>query len=430
MNNELHERLGARLAALADEADDRIRVEFGDVSRSIGRRRRQRLAAGSLALAVLVACGVLAVSRVIRDPADERVATRPAPPPPAPSRSWSEAFADAPIGPRAGHTGLMAAGNLLIWGGSDASGERSDGALYDRSRDVWRPMAQAPIRGRAGHAAFWDGQRLLVWGGHTDRGLTVLNDGAFYDPSADRWTVLPPAPLAPRRDMAAAWTGVDLLIYGGSAGDGAGTTTFSDGAAFDSESGTWRRLPASPLGPRSAAVSAVFDGKWLVWGGFQGDQAAFDGAIYDGTTWTPMPDLPEGFPAPAGPVAVWTGEELLVLGRHHTGGKVVGVAFRPASSTWRSLASAPFSDIEFTAVGWGDGRLAAWRSDRIFEYDPGSDKWLEPVLSPLSPRSGMSLVWSGTEVLVWGGISLRAADHRGMAAFYSDGAAYRPVAGR
>lgn len=429
MNNELDERLRARLTALADEADDRIPIEFGDVSRSIGQRRRRRRAAGSLALTAAVVCGVITVSRVTRDPGDERVATHPAPPLPPANRSWSGAFADAPLGPRWGHPAVMAGGDLLIWGGSDASGQLSDGALYDRSRDVWRPMAQAPISGRAGHAAFWDGQRLVVWGGHTDRGLTVLNDGAFYDPSADRWTVLPPAPLAPRRDMAAAWTGVDLLIYGGSAGDGAATTTFSDGAAFDSESGTWRPLPSSPLGPRSAAMSAVFDGKWLVWGGFQGDQAAYDGAIYDGTTWTRLPDLAEGLPAPAGPVGVWTGEELLAFGRHHSG-QVVGVAFRPATSTWRSLASAPFSDLEFTAMVWAGGRLAAWSSDRIFEYDPGSDKWLEPVRSPLSPRSGVSLVWSGTEALVWGGISFRSADRRGMVAFYSDGAAYRPAAGR
>lgn len=429
MNNELNERLRASLTALSREADDRIRIDFGDVSRWIGRRRRRRRAAGSVVLAAAVVSGVLTVSSATRDAGDERVATRPTPPPAVASRSWSGAFADAPIGPREGHAGLMAGGDLLIWGGSDASGQLSDGALYDRFHDVWRTMAPAPIRGRAAHAAFWDGHRLVVWGGHTDRGLTVLNDGAFYEPAADRWTVLPPAPLAPRRGMAAAWTGVDLLIYGGSAGDGAATTTFSDGAAFDSESHTWRRLPASPLGPRWGAVSVVVDGKWLVWGGFQGDQPAFDGAVYDGTAWTPLPNLTEGLPAPEGPLGVWTGQELLMFGRHHTG-KVVGVAFRPATSTWRSLASAPFADIDFTAMVQTGGGLAAWSSDTIFEYDLGSERWLEGARSPLSPRSGVSLVWSGNEVLVWGGVSLQAADPGALAAFYSDGAAYRPTAER
>jgi hypothetical protein len=74
---------------------------------------------------------------------------------------------------------------------------------------------------------------------------------------------------------------------------------------------------------------------------------------------------------------------------------------------------------------WADGAT----------YDPGADTWSSLPASPLLRRSGHSAVWTGTDVLIWGG---GAEDRHGgdpespnqpdppdffMA---SDGAAYRP----
>jgi hypothetical protein len=49
-------------------------------------------------------------------------------------------------------------------------------------------------------------------------------------------------------------------------------------------------------------------------------------------------------------------------------------------------------------------------------YDPGSDTWraLEP--SPLDPRGWHSAVWTGEEMIVWGGVG--SSDYAGDAGAY------------
>jgi hypothetical protein len=107
--------------------------------------------------------------------------------------------------------------------------------------------------------------------------------------------------------------------------------------------------------------------------------------------WRSLPPLPPGRLAPrSGAVAVWTGRQLVVWG---------GLA-RDRS---RTLA---------------DGAA----------YDPGTDRW-EPL--PPAPEGQWMLedegiaVWTGREVLVWGGVTIEAANPN--VARPADGVAYDPA---
>ena len=79
------------------------------------------------------------------------------------------------------------------------------------------------------------------------------------------WTRLPDPPLSPRVGASAAWTGDEIVVVGGwdflcpPQADCIGPTEapFTDGAAFDPSSGTWRRIsdaPAAFEGERPAVV--------------------------------------------------------------------------------------------------------------------------------------------------------------------------------
>ena len=63
---------------------------------------------------------------------------------------------------------------------------------------------------------------------------------------------------------------------------------------------------------------------------------------------------------------------------------------------------------------------------------PGTTSWLQAAhwstlpRSPLEPRIGAAVVWSGSTVFVWGGVSAAAGQERALA----DGASYDPAAGK
>ncbi len=55
-------------------------------------------------------------------------------------------------------------------------------------------------------------------------------------------------------------------------------------------------------------------------------------------------------------------------------------------------------------------------------YDPAADRWSALPMSPLHGRNGPTAVWTGHQMIVWGGSinnGLKETD-------FKDGAAYRP----
>lgn len=92
----------------------------------------------------------------------------------------------------------------------------------------------------------------------------------------------------------------------------------------------------------------------------------------------------------------------------------------------RPLARAPLAGRSTMAAVWTGQEMLIWGGDGPdgqFDdgatYDPRTDAWTLLPTSPLTARNAPAAVWTGEEVILWGGSS-RSGDHR-------DGAAYNPA---
>jgi hypothetical protein len=101
----------------------------------------------------------------------------------------------------------------------------------------------------------------------------------------------------------------------------------------------------------------------------------------------------------------------------------------PAEFRMRALPDSPLTAREDMASVWTGEELLIWggrasgtNADDGAAYDPATRRWRRLAPSPLSGRSRHSAVWTGSEMIVWGGTE-RAAGVGGL----GDGAAYDPA---
>lgn len=266
-------------------------------------------------------------------------------------------------------------------------------------------------------AAVFAFDRLRPGGGLVRAPVAVTASGGAFDDLAVGWNELPPPPEV-RTGAVSAWTGDKLLVWGGYTGSDKRSVT-ADGIVFDAGSGTWRRMAAAPLAPRTLAASAWTGSELLIWGGWSGDSGFefADGFLGDGAAYDPVSDtwhaLPPAPIAARAPLSVWTGQELLVWG---TALRVAdrprdGAAFDPATDSWRTIPVAPIELTDATAVWTGKEMIvfgAALRGGNAPEsetaigaaYDPRTDSWRRIPDSPLSPQASTA-AWDGTEMVAW-----------------------------
>jgi len=138
---------------------------------------------------------------------------------------------------------------------------------------------------------------------------------------------------------------------------------------------------------------------------------ASSGACVPDDTWSngSLDDAPDGR---FGFTAVWTGSVMLIWGGSQ--GVEKGEIYDPITDTWSkmSLVDAPALRHEHTAV-WTGSELIVWGGNGTLSeplldtggrYNPLSDSWLPTttVGSPV-PRRYHTAVWTGAEMVVWGG---------------------------
>jgi hypothetical protein len=112
---------------------------------------------------------------------------------------------------------------------------------------------------------------------------------------------------------------------------------------------------------------------------------------------------------------VWTGEEAIFLETYGEAGPIHGQAYDPSSADWRRIARAPIDRAYGVVLVWTGSELIVWggggrdddRTKQGAAYDPISDSWRRIADAPI----GLNLAsgaWTGREMIVFGSLLSRA----------------------
>ncbi len=307
------------------------------------------------------------------------------------------------LGAAAGVLVLALAGGIALAIVRSSSDERRPSVRTpSEERDFahWRTIASVPPELNQVYGGFGDYPKAVsaasdvyVVSGH-DYGPQIGIIAGRYDTQRGSWSVLPRGPVTQRANAIVIWTGRELIVWGGDNGLPSGP--YRDGAAYDPATNRWWRIADAPLAASNASSS------------------------------------------------VWSGTEVIIWGgRTSREPDDVGLAYNPSTNTWRSIAPAPIPNRPYPAAVWADKEMIVWggcaveppsnpgpcdnyagneRTDGA-AYDPATNSWRMLTPSPLPPRPKPHGVWTGREMLIWGGDAGPASDEQ-------MGAAYDPSADR
>lgn len=338
------------------------------------------------------------------------------------SDTWQRVADLAAPEPRSNHTAVWTGSEMIIWGGFSVLPTVLDtGARYRPDTDTWQPVSTAGAPApRLSHRAVWTGGEMIVWSGISAG--NVFADGGRYDPGTDSWQPMSTAgaPAARTRESAA-WTGAEMVIWGGCLDGSCFTATNTNtGGRYDPLTDTWfaTSLNGAPVGRRAHSAAWTGD-EMIVWGGCNNEdcsQHTASGGRYDPVTdsWaaTSMTNAPALRSLHS---AVWTGTEMLVWGGCNTGECQIklrdGGRYDPATDSWVTVDTTHPSERFLHSAVWTGAEMIVWGGTDGFEqrsggrYSPALDAWLPMSNSPggIDARDKHSAVWTGTEMIIWGG---------------------------
>lgn len=289
---------------------------------------------------------------------------------------------------------------------------------FSTGAPVWLTTSTINAPGYPFHTVVWTGSQMIVWG--------QSGSGASYDPAANAWKSISQTG-APSGHTHAVWTGSEMLIWNSKAGNG---------GRYDPATDAWRPISTMNAPSSRDNASVVWSGaEMIVWGGLDPALTSLsDGASYDplADTWRPVTTTTLAVVGHSSHTAVWTGTEMIIWGGGCCGFTTRGARYDPATNSWRQIAlsNSPTNRTGHTAV-WTGTQMIIWGGDKHVSgdsltnsgarYDPSTNSWgpTTTVDSP-SPRSGHTAIWTGSEMIVWGGV-----DTSGLAV--SSGGRYNPV---
>ena len=271
-------------------------------------------------------------------------------------------------------------------------------------------------------AAVWTGTMMVVLGSSGNS-----SQGGRYDPVTDTWSgvsfVGAPQILAGQSTV---WTGSKVVVWGGR-----WSTYLNTGGAYDPATDTWSALSTLNAPSGRQYHTAVWTGQvMVVWGGYNGASEVNTGGRYDPTTdsWQSTAMLFAPDPRQHH-TAVWGAGQMLVWGGSAGSTNLAsGARYSPTTNTWSpiSVGGPPPDPALNKATAGGTapapraGHVAVWTGTEMIiwggsgggsqlpgaRYNPQSDSWT-PMATDFQPPSvaDKSAVWTGSRMLVWGGIS-------------------------
>lgn len=193
------------------------------------------------------------------------------------------------------------------------------------------------------------------------------------------WSKIADAPtaIAGRIGAPTVWTGGELIVFGGASLPDILEGT-KDGAIYSLRKNAWTALPEPTAEPRHSHT-----GVWT------GRFAVFFGGV-------------DGFASPLADTLVY---DPLVKGWDYVG---------PGPLSGRVGHGAVFVPTTGEMIVWGGGTAPDGAA-----FDVEKRTWTMLPDAPISARSDVSVVWTGTEVMVWGG--------RSSSGPVRDGALFNPM---
>ena len=339
------------------------------------------------------------------------------------------------------HSAVWTGTRMIVWGGVGSGGPQgsndlNNGGIYDPQTDSWSltgtSLVGAPTD-RYYQTAIWTGTEMIIWGGRGLSGATGSGGydsaGGRYNPATDTWQPTSTVNVPGQRKWhVAVWTGTEMLIWGG---DGPGPDN-GNGGRYNPATDTWVAMNQNGQPPLSYWVAGVWTGsEMLVWGGTGRNDGRYNPAT---DTWRPMntPVISRQYAGPYGHSVVWTGSEMIIWGGRSGLGTALqntGGVYVPSTDTWRLTATvgAPDPRYSHTAV-WTGGEMIVWggtgganTGNTGARYDPATNTWAVTSVTASTPsRRGVhTAVWTGSEMIVWGG--------RDGSTAYDSGGRYDPA---
>lgn len=213
------------------------------------------------------------------------------------------------------------------------------------------------------------------------------------------------------------------------------------GAGSDRPGGTWKRLPpSSAVREGYSDLEAVRIGRRVVVvAGVGYDQSRLGGVVFDlegrRTRRIVAPlrwrDRYSAVVA-RDEVVVWGG----CCGAGGVGRRAQGIRYRPGEDRWLPMSRSPLGRRRDHTAVWTGEEMIVWggfgdslerRADGA-AYRPETDSWRRIAPAPMGGRSAAAAVWTGREMVVWGGATRRPrVDFQLLTA---GGAAYDPARDR
>ena len=341
---------------------------------------------------------------------------------------------DSPFEPRAGHVGLWTGEEILIYGGvtgSVSAPPLTSGLGFDPDSGSWRSLKQSPeaLSSWPTRRAVWTGSEMIV------AGRTLYEDGEdlflmLYSPSADEWRVSP-FPEGRRAIGGMVWTGSEVILAGGD-------LHYPDDQAwaYHPTTGTWRELPDTGLRDVEG-VEGVWTGTEAVFIGGYVHPVMTTAAAYNPEldSWRPLTEPPEWIDHHE---MLWTGQRVIIYsGNTGPGHRDRLLLYDPETDQWSESSPIPIEPSQRLAGVWTGDQLILWGGYATYgtghpngdgaAYDPESDIWTVLPASPLAPRCDHSGTWTGQELIIFGGM-LTCGSPQELAD--GNAASYDPIAGQ
>ena len=212
----------------------------------------------------------------------------------------------------------------------------------------------------------------------------------------------------------AVWTGAEMIVWGGAHG----VDYLNTGGRYSPSTDSWVATTTRGAPTARSDHTAVWTGiEMIVWGGVGGGGLAFK----SGGRYNPITDSWIATRSPNRSrerfrhTAVWTGSEMIIWGGTNGGlGEYFkdGARYNPSTDTWAGLPKPPYTlvaRILHTAV-WTGSEMIIWGGyngsglNTGGRYNPITNSWVLTTLTGApDARSDQTAVWTGSEMIVWGG---------------------------